>query len=100
MNQQFGANLKAEKIIDKERLVVGHSTVTIWKFHAVVGKPEGKQIKNSVLKMVKLQAINMLLLRVHILESLLADDPSNGALDIPTLVDKGGDSLGLLSYAS
>ena len=37
---------------------------------------------------------------VHILESLFAGGPSNGALDIPTLVAKRCDSLGLLGYAS
>ena len=37
---------------------------------------------------------------VHILESLLAGGASNGALDIPTLVAKGCDSLALLGYAS
>ena len=105
VNQRFRANLRAEKIIDKKKaylrpqncdnLEVSRCNEEIWR----------KLNKEQRLKDGKVAGIQRAIAAgatavVHILESLLAGGPSNGALDIPTLVAKGCDSLALLGYAS
>ena len=105
VNQHFQSNLRAEKIMDKKKvylrppscdnLEVPRCNEEIWR----------KLNKEQHLRDGKVAGIPHAIAAgatavVHILESLLAGGPSNGALDIPTLVAKGCDSLVLLGYAS
>ena len=93
VNQHFRANLRVEKIMDKKKvylrpqncdnLEVPRCNEEIWR----------KLNKEQRLRDGKLAGIQHAIAVgatavVHILESLLAGGPSNGALDIPTLMAK------------
>ena len=105
VNQRFQANLTAEKIMDKKKVYLRQQNCDNLEVPRCNEEIWRKLSKEQHLTDGKVAGIQCAIAEgatavVNILESLLAGGPSNGALDIPTLVAKECDSLALLGYAS